>query len=75
MLLGLPVLHIAGVNTLLLRCNKQALFVLLSVYKTGGVSLFLFSISNFIFSIYHFMVGMNPVSFSIVQIQKRREVQ
>ncbi len=51
MLLSLPKLQYAGVNTLLLHVNKRALFIQLSVSKiTGAVSLFLSSVSNLIFS-------------------------
>ena len=47
MLLRLPILQYARVNTLLLPCNNQALFVPLSVYKiTGAVKLFSQSIFN-----------------------------
>jgi hypothetical protein len=50
MLLSLPKLQYAGVNSLLLHVNKQALFIHHPVYKTtGAVKLFL-SPFNLIFS-------------------------
>jgi hypothetical protein len=50
MLLSLPKMQYAGVNSLLLHVNKQALFIHHSVSKiTGAGKLFFLSSLNFIF--------------------------